>query len=128
MKLSDLIATYRTRPRANKFHAHRTLGYASKKEARRAAELHLLASRGLITALREQVPFELIPAQRAPDGTLLERPCSYVADFVYRDPSQPDADGQPSLVVEDTKGLRTPEYIIKRKLLLFRRHIRIREI
>ena len=57
-----------------------------------------------------------------PTRVLLERPCSYVADFVYTD----KATGQ--TVVEDTKGVRTKEYIIKRKLMLHVHGIRIKEV
>ena len=43
----------------------------------------------------------------------------YVADFVYEDNGD--------TVVEDTKGMRTKEYVIKRKLMLYRYGIRIKE-
>lgn len=68
---------------------------------------------GLISNLREQVSYELIPPQRGADGKVLERACTYIADFVYRDKLG-------NTIVEDTKGVRTKEYIIKRKLM---RHI-----
>ena len=51
----------------------------------------------------------------------MERPVTYIADFVYT-----DADGQ--TIVEDTKGFRTDAYIIKRKLLLLMYGIRIKEL
>lgn len=51
---------------------------------------------------------------------LVERPVEYRADFVYIQ------DGQ--LVVEDAKGVRTPDYIIKRKLMLWLYGIKIREV
>lgn len=105
---------------ANKYHARKTGAYASRKESRRAARLKLLQRAGEISDLREQVTFELIPAQRDPAGTLLERNCRYIADFVYKD-------RQGNLVVEDTKGVRTPEYKIKRKLMLHVHGIRIKE-
>lgn len=69
---------------------------------------------------------KLITAQyrNAPNGkrTLIERSCRYIADFVYTD----NASGQ--TVVEDTKGVRTKEYIIKRKLMLHVHNIQIHEI
>ena len=89
--------------------------FDSKREAARWKELRLMERAGEITALRRQVRFELIPKQ---DG---ERAVSYVADFVYR-----DKDGRE--IVEDAKGARTREYIIKRKLMLWRHGIRIREV
>lgn len=52
-------------------------------------------------------------------GKLIERSCKYIADFVYRQ------DGK--TIVEDCKGMRTPEYKIKRKLMLWRYNIKILE-
>ena len=104
--------------------------FDSKKEYQRWQELKLLEKAGEITELRRQVPFELLPNQREPDkigprggrkpGRIIERKAVYVADFVYRDRA-----GQE--VIEDCKGMRTKEYILKRKLLLFRFGIRILE-
>ena len=76
---------------------------------------------GKISDLRRQVKFVLIPSQTV-DGKLVERECSYIADFVYK------VQGQ--IVVEDTKSkaTRTPEYIIKRKLMLYVHGIIIHEI
>lgn len=147
---------YKSAGRKNKYGAKRTGSHASKKEHYRAQELQMMQRAGLISNLREQVPFELIPAQfgdflckqeqcrACPDiaecsqkrgetkcGTdrkgksvrvPLEYPCRYIADFVYTD----NATG--STVVEDTKGVRTKEYIIKRKLMLWVHGIRIREV
>lgn len=104
----------------NKFHAQPIGGHASRHENRRAAQLKLMQRAGLISDLREQVPYLLIPAQRDDAGRLIERQCSYVADFVYV-----DSDGR--TVVEDTKGVRTKEYVIKRKLMLHVHGIRILE-
>lgn len=53
-------------------------------------------------------------------GKVVERECSYKADFVYTEGGE--------TVVEDVKGYRTKEYIIKRKLMLHVYGIRIREI
>lgn len=105
----------------------------SRKEARRYEELLLLQRAGQISDLKTQVSYELIPAQyeiyyrygkngnRLKDGaTLIERACFYVADFVYK-----DSTGQ--TVVEDTKGIRTADYVIKRKLMLKVHGIRIYE-
>ena len=106
--------------KGNKYHAQKSGGYASRKEHRRANELRLMQRAGLISNLREQVSYELIPAQRGADGKVLERACYYIADFVYT-----DKDGK--TVVEDTKGVKTKEYIIKRKLMLHVHGIRISE-
>lgn len=108
------------KPSRNKYHAKKSGGYASRKEHRRANELRLMQRAGLITNLREQVSYELIPTQHGADGKVLERACDYIADFVYT-----DKDGK--TVVEDTKGVKTKEYIIKRKLMLHVHGIRIVE-
>ena len=108
--------------------------YDSRAEARRGAELSLLERAGEIRNLRRQVPYELVPAQREPDtigsrgavhaGKVIEKAVGYVADFVYEERT---ADGWHE-VVEDVKGFKTHEYIIKRKLMLWRYGIRIREV
>ena len=54
------------------------------------------------------------------NGKVVERACSYVADFVYYKNGQ--------IVVEDTKGVRTKEYTIKRKLMLQKWGIQITEV
>lgn len=95
--------------------------FDSKKEANRYKELRLLEKAGGIKDLRTQVKFKLIPAQRdEATGEVIERECSYKADFVYEE------DGK--TVVEDVKGFRTKEYVVKRKLMLWRYGIRIREV
>ena len=103
--------------------------YDSRKEYRRFCELSLLQRAGAITELQRQVEFELIPAQREPDtvgvrggvrkGKVIERKCSYVADFVYYENGK--------MVVEDTKGFRTADYKIKKKLMLWVHGIKIKE-
>lgn len=117
--------------------------FDSKKEYNRWCELCLLQRAGRISDLDRQVKFELIPAQYRTVETgevyknpvykkgilpgapktkkvCLEQACVYVADFVYRE------DGRQ--VVEDTKGVRTADYVIKRKLMLWLHGIKIREV
>jgi len=104
--------------------------FDSMKELRRWRDLKLLEKAGEITELRRQVPFELLPNQREPDkigprggrkpGRIIERKAVYIADFVYRDRTGRE-------VIEDCKGMRTKDYILKRKLLLFRFGIQILE-
>lgn len=105
--------------------------FDSKKEAHRFNYLMKLQEQGLISDLERQKSFELIPTQREPTimtktgkeklGKVIERPIKYIADFVYKD-------NNGDLVVEDTKGYRTKEYIIKRKLMLYVYGIKIKEI
>lgn len=103
--------------------------FDSVKEANRWRELSLLEKAGAITGLERQVKFKLIPAQYRPvfdkktrkwKDRCVERECTYVADFVYQQ------DGE--TVVEDTKGFKTKDYIIKRKLMLFFNGIKIKEV
>lgn len=103
--------------------------FDSKRERDRYCDLRILEKAGQISDLRCQVKYTLIPEQRGPDalgpkggrkrGKILEKACCYVADFVYI------KDGK--TVVEDVKGVRTKDYIIKRKLMLWLHGIRIQE-
>lgn len=94
--------------------------FDSKKEAHRYLELKTLEKVGEISGLECQKVFELIPKQTDENGKCIERECKYIADFVYvKDGKQ---------VVEDTKGYKTPDYIIKRKLMLKVHGIRVVEI
>ena len=97
--------------------------FPSVREAARYRELRLLERAGQITDLQIQVKFVLIPAQYEGEGKskrCIERECAYIADFVYTEGGK--------TVVEDAKGMRTKEYIIKRKLMLYIHKIRIREV
>ncbi|MDE2470831.1 MAG: DUF1064 domain-containing protein, partial [Bradyrhizobium sp.] len=80
----------------SKYANKRTDGFASKREAKRAAELKLLERAGQISELQFQVPFEVIPKQPG------ERATKYIADAVYRENGR--------TVVEDCKGYRTEVY------------------
>lgn len=102
----------------NKYHAKKTIldgmVFDSRREANRYAELKLLQRAGKIKNLRRQVPFELIPSQ---DG---ERAVKYIADFVYEENGKE--------IVEDVKGFRPKDYIIKRKLMLWVHGIKVWEV
>lgn len=127
---------YFLRSKKNKYNAHSVdydgIHFDSQKEALRYKELTFLISSGIITNLRRQVKYVLIPAQREPStvgprggvkpGKLIEKECSYIADFVYTVVETGET------VVEDTKGFRTKDYLIKRKLMLFVYGIKIKEI
>ena len=56
------------------------------------------------------------------------KPVSYTHLDVYKRQYQERAEGGWAPVVEDAKGVRTPEYIIKRKLMLYLHGIRVREV
>ena len=101
--------TYTLTPaKAHKYHAKRTNGYASAREATRAAELRLLVRAGKISNLQEQVRFTLLPAI---EEWGYPRPLEYVADFTWID--CPTGKG----VVADAKGFPTPAYLMKKRLM-----------
>ena len=96
--------------------------FDSRKEARRWQELKLMQRAGIITNLERQKTFVLIPPQKDPEtGKIVERMCTYTADFVYKEKGK--------TVVEDVKSeaTKTAVYKIKRKLMLERHGILIRE-
>lgn len=109
--------------------------FDSQKEYNRYRELLLLVKAGAIHDLFRQVRFELIPAQyetyerysektgkRLTDGKqCVEKAAYYVADFVYWEGNK--------MIVEDVKSeaTRTPEYVLKRKLMMHIHGLRIRE-
>lgn len=89
--------------------------YASKHEMDVATNLHALAASGAIFELEEQVRFELIPADPPYSAAV------YVADFTYRD-------AQSILHVLDAKGMKTPVYQLKKKMLWHLKKIQIEEV
>lgn len=105
--------------------------FDSKKEMKRY--ITLTEDEG-VTNLQTQVRYLLIPNQREEStfnskgkeipGKVIERKCEYVADFVY------DKDGE--TIVEDVKGYRMggayAVFTIKRKLMLEKYGIRVREV
>lgn len=106
--------------------------FDSEKEYERWCELRLLERAGEITNLQRQVPFEVIApytevverfgkkGQRLKDKIRsIEQACYYKADFTYYENGK--------LVVEDTKGFKTEAYIMKRKLMLQKFGIKIKE-
>lgn len=117
-----------------KYHSRKVtkngITFDSVKEYRRYCELSLLEKAGAIKDLKRQVEFVLIPTQREPDsvgkrggiikGKTIELAVKYVADFVYTENGKQ--------VVEDTKGFKTKDYILKRKMMLYFHGIRIKEI
>lgn len=102
----EQLAQMLKRSRANKFGAQPVVidgeRFDSRWEGERWNQLRLAARAGLITDLRRQVSYEL-----AVNGVKI---CSYRADFVYRDETGKE-------VVEDAKGHRTREYLIKKALM-----------
>lgn len=100
--------------RAHKYGARRTKigdeSFDSRREARRFADLQMLCRGGEIRDLKRQVKIPLI-GRDGPILTPTGRKACYVADFTYFD-CRSGAD-----VIEDAKGFRTPEYLLKRAIL-----------
>lgn len=92
--------------------------FDSVREYHRFCELNLMQRAGVISDLKCQVKFELIPSQRV--GGKVWRPTTYVADFVYTENGKQ--------VVEDAKGAKTEVYKIKKKLMYERHQIEIKEV
>jgi len=95
-------------PNGNKYHATKTIvdniKFDSKKEAKRYSELKLLQRGGEIFDLELQVPYILIKKSK------YGRDIKYIADFVYKDKSG-------RVVVEDSKGVKTDIYKLKKRLM-----------
>lgn len=89
--------------------------FDSKKEMKRYQDLELMLHSGEISDLQLQVPFVLYPLIPK-----MFRAISYVADFVYKDASG-------SVIVEDSKGFRTRDYKIKKRLMYEVHKILIKE-
>jgi hypothetical protein len=111
--------------------------FDSKREYYRYQDLKFREKIGATSDLRRQVKYELLPVQREKstkvykkgrkkgqpiEGKIIEKAVTYIADFVYRDTTTGKE------VVEDAKGMRTNDYIIKRKLMLYIHGIKIQEV
>lgn len=108
--------------------------FDSKAEAARYGELVQLQRAGKISDLELKKKYELIPSQYVnvctADGKIkkrcAERAVTYTADFVYTQ------DGE--TIVEDVKGYKIPKsagyakFVLKRKLMLYRYGIIVREV
>lgn len=93
---------------ASKYKAVRTevdgISFASRKEARRYGELKLMQDHDQIAGLTLQPRFPIVV-----NGVKI---CTYVADFQYFDTWNGN-----KVVIEDVKGVKTPIYNLKRKLM-----------
>lgn len=89
----------------SKYGARRTLIdgelFDSQKEARRWQELKLNEQAGIISNLRRQVPFNL--------DVNRQRIARYVCDFAYIENGKE--------IYEDVKGVLTPVYRLKKKMM-----------
>jgi glutamine synthetase type III len=104
--------------------------FDSKKELSRYKVLKILEKNGTISDLRLQVSYELIPTiyetkfvqLKTKEVTrVAQKAVHYVADFVYKDENGNE-------IVEDAKGVRTKEYILKKKMMRAFLGIAIKEV
>ena len=98
--------------------------FASKAEARRYAELRLLEKAKEIYDLELQPKFPIYVARpgQATVTRATKPVCTYIADFRYR--RGPTG----VLTIEDVKGMKTPVYRLKKKLVEAQYGIQIQEI
>lgn len=111
----------------NKYKAQKTtvdgITFDSRKEAERYIVLRALEKAGVISGLKTQERYELIPMQNI-NGVKM-RNIEYIADFVYTQNGRE--------VVEDVKGYKNPasaayaKYVIKKKLMAWKYGIIITE-
>lgn len=87
--------------------------FDSAAEARRYSDLVLMVAAGVITDLELQPRYPLMV-----NG---QKVSTYVADFRYRDKVG-------RLVVEDVKGVKTPAYRLKAKLMKAVHNIEVQEV
>lgn len=117
----------------SKYKAQKTergkLTFDSKKEAERYDTLMLLQKAGEIRGLKLQVRYCLQEAYTTFEGERVKS-IDYIADFVYERRTAPDNYGMRYWlpVVEDCKGYRTKEYLMKAKLFRSRYGFAIREV
>ena len=106
----------------NKYHNKKVeydgINFDSVKEKNRYIGLKQLAKLGVIQNLQRQVKYELQPSFKL-NGKII-RSITYIADFVYE---QDDVE-----IIEDVKGMRTKEYLLKKKLFEYKYQKEIKEI
>ena len=102
----------------NKYYNKKTVvdghTFDSRKEARRYRDLKIMERAGVISNLQLQVPFVLFKHSQ------YGRVVKYIADFVYEENGKQ--------VVEDVKGVRTPVYKLKKRVMAELLGIVIQEI
>ena len=92
--------------------------FHSRKESMRYGQLKLYEKGGLISDLRLQVSYELIPKLVINGKT--ERAIKYIADFVYFDTVHKVE------IVEDVKGMITDIFKLKYRLMFQVHNIQIK--
>jgi hypothetical protein len=103
--------------------------FDSEREAARFAELKVLQEMGKIRNLRLQANFTLVEGYTTIEGERI-KPMVYKADFTYERATVPDQNGTVYWLreVEDAKGMKTKDYLLKKKLMQEKYGITIREV
>lgn len=103
--------------------------FDSEREAERFGELKVLRAMGKIRNLRLQSNFTLVEGYTTINGERI-KPMVYRADFTYERATEPDCNGAVYwlLEVEDAKGMKTKDYLLKKKLMQDKFGITIREV
>lgn len=101
--------------------------FDSEREAARFSELKVLRAMGKIRDLRLQANFTLVEGYTTIEGERI-KPMVYRADFTYE--RQPSQNGTVHWLreVEDAKGMKTKDYLLKKKLMQDKYGITIREV
>ena len=119
IRLEDLPPALQEQAKAkiesqSKYHAKKTavdgIVFDSVKESKRYAELSLLQRAGAIVDLRLQPRYLLQESFKCNGKTI--RKIEYVADFQY------GYNGK--TIIEDVKGMKTPVYLLKKKMFLYK--------
>lgn len=109
----------------NKYHNKKLiidgLKFDSIREAKRYLILKDLENKGEIINLECQKEFVLIPRQVDKNNKFKFHPIKYICDFYYKLPSGEE-------IVEDSKGFRTSEYRLKKKMMYYFHNIEIKEV
>ena len=103
--------------------------FDSEREAARFSELKVLRAMGKIRDLRLQANFTLVEGYTTIEGERI-KPMVYRADFTYERAAEPDCNGTVYWLreVEDAKGMKTKDYLLKKKLMQDKYNITIREV
>lgn len=97
----------RSRPKyGNKKTVVNGIKFDSKWEAERYLYIKSLERAGTVKDLELQVRFNLVVNE--------QKICAYIADFRYK---REDKEGVWQEIIEDAKGVETPEFKLKKKLM-----------
>jgi hypothetical protein len=119
-----------TQPKENKYKNTKieidNIKFDSIKEAKRYIELKLMEKAGEIKDFKMQVPYILQDSFKL--GNKTYRDIKYIADFTYMQKSKTSGVELWELVIEDTKGYKIKEYLLKRKMFAYKYQKEIKEV